>query len=185
GPGHRGFLAQLERELAEPTEAMRASFRALDAEYRELLIALLDAPAGLIDERALAALTRRHYAGGLSRPPAELGDRLADHFLRVTPLGIGWVHPSWRDLIIGELRADAVARRRFLAACGLHGALLAFSGEGGRAGGRVLPLLVDDRDWDTLADRLDELLRELEDQELARLLVGLRDARRREGDPRL
>ena len=89
---------------------MRTSFRALEDEHRELLIALLDAPAGLIDERDLAATVRRHHAGGLRRPPGELIDRLTDHFLRVTPLGIGWVHPSWRDLVIGELRDDAAAR---------------------------------------------------------------------------
>jgi len=40
---------------ASPTDAMRTSFRALESEHRELLIALLDAPAGLIDERELAA----------------------------------------------------------------------------------------------------------------------------------
>lgn len=97
----------VERELAQPTDAMRTSFRALGEEHRELLVALLDAPAGLIDERDLAATVRRHRAGGLSRPPAELIDRLTDHFLRVTPLGIGWVHPSWRDLVIGELRGEA------------------------------------------------------------------------------
>ena len=118
----------LERELASPTDAMRTSFRALESEHRELLIALLDAPAGLIDERELAATVRRHHAGGLSRPPGELIDRLTDHFLRVTPLGIGWVHPSWRDLVIDELREDTAARWRFLEACSLHGTMLALHG---------------------------------------------------------
>jgi hypothetical protein len=66
----------VERELARPTEAMQNSFRALRDEHRELLIALLDAPAGLIDERELAATMRRHHSGGLSRPAAELIDRL-------------------------------------------------------------------------------------------------------------
>ena len=95
------------RSSPRPTDAMRTSFRALEPEHRELLISLLDAPAGLIDERELAAVVRRHHAGGLSRPVGELIDRLTDHFLRVTPLGIGWVHPSWRDLVIDELREDA------------------------------------------------------------------------------
>jgi hypothetical protein len=167
----------LERELASPTEAMRTSFRALEAEHRELLIALLDAPAGLIDERELAAVVRRHHAGGLSRPPSELIDRLTDHFLRITPLGIGWVHPSWRDLVINELREDATARRRFLDACALHGTMLALSQEGGVAGERTLPLLVSDADWDRLGDRLRQLAHQLEDQELAQLLLALRGLR--------
>ena len=163
----------LERELASPTEAMRTSFRALGTEHRRLLIALLDAPGGLVDERELTATLRRHHAGGLSRPPDELIDRLTDHFLRVTPLGIGWVHPSWRDLVINELRDDAAARRHFLSACGLHGAMLALSQDGGIAGERVLPLLVNDSDWDLLGDRLGRLSHQLEDQQLAQLLLAL------------
>jgi hypothetical protein len=166
----------VERELASPTEAMRTSFRTLANEQRELLIALLDAPAGLIDERELAAAVRRHHAGGLSRAPGELIDRLSDHFLRTTPLGIGWVHPSWRDLVINELREDTGARRRFLGACGVDGTMLALSQEGGIAGERSLPLLVTDADWDLLGDRLRQLVRELEDQDLARMLLALRGA---------
>ena len=163
----------LERELAEPTDAMRTSFRTLGGEHRELLIALLDAPAGLIDERELTATMRRHHSGGLSRPPRELIDRLTDHFLRVTPLGIDWVHPSWRDVVIDELRQDAGARARFLGACGIYGVMLALSWAGGSMGERTLPLLVSDGDWDALGDRLAQLLRELDDGDLARLLAAL------------
>lgn len=166
----------VERELASPTEAMRTSFRALGDELRQLLIGLLDAPAGLIDERELAATVRRHHAGGLSRPPGELIDRLTDHFLRVTPLGIGWVHPSWRDLVINELREDPAARRRFLGACDVHGTMLALSQEGGIAGERTLPLLVSDDDWDLLGARLRQLVGELEDPDLARVFLALRGA---------
>jgi hypothetical protein len=176
-------LRVVESELARPTEAMRNSFRALEDEHRELLIALLDAPAGLIDERELAATMRRHHTGGLRRPPAELIDRLTDHFLRITPLGIGWVHPSWRDLVIDELSGSPSARRQFLSACGIYGAMLALSRRGGPAGVRSLPLLIVDDDWDTLGDRICELLRELEDQDVARLLLTLADTLSAEFEP--
>jgi hypothetical protein len=156
---------------------MRTSFRALGDEHRELLIALLDAPEGLVDERELAAVVRRHHPGGLSRPPRELIDRLTDHFLRVTSLGVGWVHPSWRDLVINELREDAPARQRFLEACGLYAAMLALSQAGGIAGERTLPLLVDDNDWDRLGDRIPPLVGEFEDQELTQLLLALHSLR--------
>ncbi|MBV9684160.1 MAG: hypothetical protein JO046_20380 [Solirubrobacterales bacterium] len=162
---------------------MRNSFRSLELEHRDLLIALLDAPAGLIDGRDLAATIRRRHAGGLRRPPAELIDRLADHFLRVTPLGIGWVHPSWRDLVIGELGQSVAARQRFLSSCGTYGALLALSLQGGVAGERALPLLISDRDWDALGDRIAALLKELEDQDVARLLFALADALSGELEP--
>jgi hypothetical protein len=174
--GGPSLLAVVEDELARPTDAMRTSFRALEDEHRELLIALLDAPAGLIDERELAATVRRHHSGGLRRPPGELIDRLTDHFLRVTPLGIGWVHPSWRDLVIDELAADAEGRRRFLSASGIYGVLLALSGKGGPSGERSLPLMICDRDWDTLGDRIGEVLAELEDHDSGRLLLALGDA---------
>jgi hypothetical protein len=169
-------LSIVEDELARPTEAMRNSFRALDDEYRELLVALLDAPAGLIDERELAVTVRRHHTGGLRRAPGELIDRLTDHFLRVTPLGIGWVHPSWRDLVIDELAENAEARRGFLSASGIYGLMLALSRKGGAGGERSLPLMICDGDWDTLGDRLGELLPELEDRDLGRLLVAVADA---------
>ncbi|HET6868859.1 MAG TPA: hypothetical protein VFH80_23305 [Solirubrobacteraceae bacterium] len=174
--GGPSLLAVVEDELARPTDAMRTSFRALEDEHRELLIALLDAPAGLIDERELAATVRRHRTGGLRRPPGELIDRLTDHFLRVTPLGIGWVHPSWRDLVIDELAEDAEARRRFLSACGIYGVMLALSRKGGVSGGRSLPLMICDGDWDALGDRMAQLVPELEDQDLGRLLLALGDA---------
>jgi hypothetical protein len=172
----RRMLRMIDEELASPTEAMRTSFRALESEHRELLISLLDAPAGLIDERELAAVVRRHHAGGLSRPVCELIDRLTDHFLGVTPLGIGWVHPSWRDLVIDELREDPNARLRFLSVSGIDGVTLAVSAAGGSTGERTLPLLLDDADWDALGDRLHELRPELEDRELARVLLALSGA---------
>ncbi|MBV8216965.1 MAG: hypothetical protein JO325_00760, partial [Solirubrobacterales bacterium] len=82
------------------------------------------------------------------------------------------------DLVIGELGDDAAARQRFLSACGIYGVMLAVSQQGGSAGERSLPLLIADDDWDTLGDRIAELLGELEDQDVARLLLALRETLR-------
>ena len=71
------------RELSHATEAMAASFDALSGEHRDLLISMLDTPPGPAGERELTQALRRHHDGALLRPPAELVDRLADHFLRV------------------------------------------------------------------------------------------------------
>jgi hypothetical protein len=177
-------LAEMvDRELSSPTEAMRNSFNALAPEHRDLLVSLLDAPAGLIDQRDLGATVRRHHPGGLSHSPVELIDRLTDHFLRVTSLGIGWVHPSWRDLVIDQLLADAPARQRFLAVSGVHGVMLALSQQGGGSGERTLPLLRNDADWDRLGDRLSELLHQVEARDLARLLLALDTAVAESSDP--
>ena len=87
-----------------------------------------------------------------------------------------WVHPSWRDLVIGRLQEDAAARREFLSRSGVHGIVLALSTAGGAAGERRLPLLRSDEDWDTLTDRLYALIPELEPPELIAALTALGQA---------
>ena len=175
--------AAVRDELREPTPAMAASFRALDPDHRALLVALLDCPPGPVAERDLTAAARRHADGGLPRAPAELMDRLADHFLRVTDAKVTWVHPSWRDLVIDELVLDRAARRRFLARAELDGVLLALAVAGGQAGDRVLPLLVDDGDWDLLGDRVAALARDSDDHDALRLLATLDVALDAEREP--
>jgi hypothetical protein len=79
-----GYVADaVAAELTTPTEAMATSFQTLAPEHRDLLVALLDTPPGPVTERELTAALRRHHEGSLSHPPAELVDRLTDHFLRV------------------------------------------------------------------------------------------------------
>jgi hypothetical protein len=173
---HAAVRAIVREELREPTAAMAASLRALDRDHRAVLVALLDCAPGPVAERDLAAAARRHADGGLPRSPAELTDRLADHFLRVADTKVTWVHPSWRDLVIEQLTADAAGRRAFLARAGVDGLLLALSVAGGRRGERLFPLLVDDGDWDVLGDRLVELARRTDDHDTLRLLAAVRAA---------
>jgi uncharacterized protein YoaH (UPF0181 family) len=179
GSSSTDVTALVAEEIREPTAAMAASYRALAPDHRAVLLAVLDAPPGPVSERDFAASVRRHSPAGLPRPPAEIVDRLADHFLRpLHPAGVTWVHPSWRDLVIDELAHDAAARRAFLHACGVHGAALALSTAGGAAGERALPLLRDDGDWDALADRLAELVPELDAPQTTLVLTALAEARR-------
>jgi hypothetical protein len=164
-------------EIREPTAAMAASLHALAPEHRALLVALVDSPPGAVPERELASALRRHADVGLPRAPAELVDRLTDHFVRVVPPdNVTWVHPSWRDLVIDEIAADANARERFLARCGLEGLLLGLSMAGGASGTRRFPLLVEDADWDLAADRVYRLVPALDDHDVFRLLATLREA---------
>jgi hypothetical protein len=82
--GERDVVAAADEELRTPTEAMAVSFRTLEAEHRDLLLALLDTPPGpAVAERELVAALRRHHDGSLLHPPGELVDRLSDHFLKV------------------------------------------------------------------------------------------------------
>jgi hypothetical protein len=170
---HEAVERILRHELREPTEAMAASFAALDREHRAVLVAMLDCPSALVAERELAAAARRHAEHGLPHAPPELLDRLADHFLRVSETNVGWVHPSWRDLVIDQLTSDAAGRRAFLARAGIEGLLLALSTGGGRTGEREFPLLVDDADWDLLGDRLTALVRDTDDHDTQRVLLAV------------
>ena len=46
---------------------MAASYRALEREHRELLLAMLDSPPGPVAERDLAAALRRHASQRAAR----------------------------------------------------------------------------------------------------------------------
>jgi hypothetical protein len=82
--GDHDIAGAADAELTAPTTAMATSFGALGSEYRDVLVALLDAPPGPVPERELVAALRRHHDGSLSRSPLHLVDSLADHFLRVS-----------------------------------------------------------------------------------------------------
>jgi hypothetical protein len=169
--------AEVAAELHEPTDAMATSLDTLAPEHRALLVAMLDVPPGPVAPRELAAAARRHSPAGLARPAGELLDRLTDHFLAILEDGdVSWVHPSWRDLVIDRVAADAEARRRFVEVCSLEGALLALSIAGGAAGERRLPFLRADADWDAVAGTLERLVPDLDEPSLQRLLAALREA---------
>jgi hypothetical protein len=86
---------------------------------------------------------------------------------------VDWVHPSWRDVVIEALARDPGERRRFLARCGVNGAAVALATAGGATGERIRPLLIEDADWDALADGLHRLCGELDEADAARLLTIL------------
>lgn len=164
--------AAVEAALGRPTDAMRASFAALEPEHRALLHAMLDQPPGPVAERELAAALRR-IAPGEHHDPHRLAEALQDHFLRGDELRQDWVHPSWRDVVVEELASDPAARAAFLRGCGPDGVALALSVGGGAAGERDVPLLRDDADFDALGDRLGPLLREQDEPGRARVLRAL------------
>ena len=169
--------AAVAAEIREPTEAMAVSLRALSDQHRTLLVALLDTPPGPVVERELAAACRRHSRAGLTQQPAELVDRLTDHFLRLSNgKAVTWVHPSWRDLVIEQLREDQPQRERFLHNSSLEGLLLALSTAGGAEGERLLPLMCGDGDWDAVAERLADLIPTLDEPDLNRLFIALGEA---------
>jgi hypothetical protein len=80
-----------------------------------------------------------------SKPIETLIDELDEAFIRVTRLPkralpvrmqIGWVHPSYRDLVIDFLRKDRIMRLRYLERGGMPAFTLALSQDGGATGDR-------------------------------------------------
>ena len=83
------------------------------------------------------------------------------------------MHPSWREVVIEALARAPEERRRFLSRCGVDGAAVALSTAGGATGQRTRPLLVEDADWDALADGLHRLCADLGEADGMRLLIVL------------
>src|SRR3954454_14153920 len=108
---------------------MATSLAALDGEDRDVLIALLDASPGPVSERELAESLRRHHRGALTRAPAELIERLADHFVRV----VAWGHPGAPELARSRHRS----RRGFARAGARSSPPVACPGSNSRCGSQA------------------------------------------------
>jgi|GEM_PF-1295078 len=164
-------LASAVTEAIEnPTERMRKSYRQLEEEQRSILVALLDcerSPAIGDLDRARARFQESR------RPIQEEIDLLKEGFLQEStpssayfrsgaevPMGVDWIHPSYRDLVIEELERDAPASEHFLQHCSWEGLQLTLSIAGGDKGQRRYPLMTTDKCWDILEKRLNHRLTE-------------------------
>jgi hypothetical protein len=168
----------VDREMGKPLLSMRAALRVLSDAQRDLLISLLDvAPRTWTPRDDLVAAWERH-GSDVAEPFDEVVTALTDHFVRVQPASrdmpemFEWVHPSWRELVLGELRANARRRRHFLERTGLEGLLLALSTIVQVDGSRELSLVADPADWEVLRDRARELGRTAGDQARRQLMTA-------------
>ncbi len=121
------FRRAASEEMRQPTKSMRLAFEALDREDQRLLISMLDAARSSVTMQELSPAFQRQ--GGTSSVTA-LVELLSGHFIRRQDGGELWLHPSWRDLVIERLAADAQRRTDFLTRCGVEGLLLALSTRG-------------------------------------------------------
>jgi len=89
---------------------------------------------------------------------------------------VRWIHPSYRDLVVDELSADAALRSRFLEVADFEGIKLCVSQAGGSRGDRRLPLLVSDDDWQMLSRRCLRLIDASGSERAVSLINVLRSA---------
>lgn len=172
--------AAVEAEIANPTEAMRKSLACLSDEHKLFLVALLDGPSGPREMNSAHSAYTRLFSP-IKREAKFLATDLLDHFISIRSPGnkakeYDWVHPSWRDLLIDELAADRSIRHTFLKQCSVEGLLLAVSAGGGSVGVRILPLLLDDQDWDILHQRVLDVIADADERGAIRLINAIRDA---------
>lgn len=75
--------ASIIRGLREPTRAMTTSFNALDVEYKQLLIAMLDAGARGVDLDALERAYAKRFGGIPPKRAQEVAESIEEHFVRI------------------------------------------------------------------------------------------------------
>lgn len=155
---------KISESLANPTKGMGVSFAKLSPSQQWLLYSLVEQNApGLTtrfdqEKEQLQQRYERLCPIDVRNPYAAVLSEMTEAFITVKRFfggyeSIDWIHPSCRDLAIDKLSADVFARRNFLKKCDKRGLHLAVSLGGGSEGNRSYPLLQDEQDWSTVADR--------------------------------
>jgi hypothetical protein len=158
---HKDLSARIVSAIENPTVRMEKAFAKLDPDEKWLLIALLDCERDP-DPSNLESSYRRFRE--VNRPIETQIQLLEEGFLqKSSDLGfpqVSWIHPSYRDLVIGELKKDEAAAAHFLKNCSLTGVQLALSVAGGATGERRFPLMTPPESWTILKDRALQLIAE-------------------------
>jgi hypothetical protein len=118
-PDEKRISAEALQFLTNPGARWTKAYKALSASEQTLLIALLD-----LDESPTSAELRRAYEKRIPDIQGPLTfqeavSRLRHSFITVAKTYqraevVNFKHPSLRDLLLGQLRADPTARRRYI-----------------------------------------------------------------------
>jgi len=150
----QNVVAQVRQAIADPTVSMRKSFAALSPGHRLLLYCMVE----LQWWDGVKALERAFVEAlgtfGVAENFSDVCEELIGSFLKELQLrdemGVDWIHPSVRDLVIEQLMMSSIDRERFLSRGGTRCFVLALSAVGGSEGKRACPLLRTDGDWKLL-----------------------------------
>jgi len=170
---------EIREAIENPTDRMIKSFRALPAEHKWVLISLLE-QGHLTSPNSLEEAYSRFFGGRSTLPFHQILDELTEAFVRTVDWPgasrkmIEWIHPSYRDLVIGELGDDKPMRMLFLDLMDFEGIVLAVSQAGGARGQRQLPLLRTESDWVVFERRCTEICDKKDPETVASLLRVLR-----------
>ena len=184
---------KLREVLENPTEMMRKAHSKLSAEHKWILVTLLDEQTVKTPEAAEKAF-KQIAPFPSSRPFQDCLQELDEGFIRITTHAavvsslsveteqttqVGWVHPSYRDLVIDQLATSADMRLRYLKTGGGNAIKLALSHSGGAQGKRNFPLLQDLESWSALEEAVSAFIStadlELIGQLLSTIAKSLKD----------
>ena len=181
---------QIVSGIRNPTERMRKTFAVLPMSHKWFLVSLLEAGAGSerddvssffgmgadSERESVFALYDAHCPHDARRPADEVFDELRESFV-TGENEIDWMHPSYRDLVIDELTADAGLQHGFLSSMGLSGIKLAISDTGGKEGDRRFPLMNLPDSWEILEGRCQWVVRLRNVRECVELMTVLESSR--------
>lgn len=180
------IITEIRDAIRNPTDRMRKTFRALPISHKWLLIALLEANSRSSKD-TIARIYEEHCPVEARQRFDDVIQELAECFLKQTAIAIqsapstkyfliDWIHPSYRDLVIDELRDDPALNKQFMKGMPLEGVKLAISEAGGAKGTRQFPLMNSPESWQLLHERCKELTVKSNSSEIADLLETLVNA---------
>ena len=173
----KALIARIGHEIQNPTERMRKSFQALSLAHKWMLLSLLESENYCTAENLISRY-RSQYADGEVKPK-EVLEELSEAFVRIngtTQRIVEWIHPSYRDLVIEQLRDGGSLKSEFLNRMSMSGIQLALSAAGGATGRLRFPLVTSVNDWDILEGRCLHVARSSGTERCAALLTTLTDA---------
>ena len=127
--------ARIRQEIQNPTDRMRKSFHALSLGHKWMLLALLESDHYCTTEELLSRY--RSQYGDSGTDPKENLEELTEAFVTIkgtTQRYVEWIHPSYRDLVIEQLRDGGSLKSEFLHRMNVAGVKLALSDTGGSTG---------------------------------------------------
>jgi hypothetical protein len=153
-PDSDALSAKIAQEIKNPTDRMRKSFHALSLPHKWMLLSLLE--SGHYATSGAVLSTYREQYGESGSKPSEILEELTEAFVIIkekTQRYVEWIHPSYRDLVIEQLKDGGSLKSEFLSKMNVAGIKLALSDTGGSFGKLRFPLINSPEDWDTLRTR--------------------------------
>jgi hypothetical protein len=171
------LAAKIRQEIQNPTDRMRKSFHALSLAHKWMLLALLESDHYCTTEELLRRYQSQYSDSG-AKAHEDL-EELTEAFVTIkgtTHRYVEWIHPSYRDLVIEQLRDGGSLKSEFLTRMNVAGIKLALSDTGGSTGRVRFPLISSARDWDVLRERTMDVANTSGIEQCAELLTALANA---------